>query len=75
MENERIRFNERIDGLVRHAISQDIGSPEFRAEYVKAAGLLKRVAEYNPELASELLLSLWMYAYHFALGVTSKIFT
>jgi hypothetical protein len=74
LETERIRFDRRMDELVRHVVSQDIGTPEFRTEYVKAANLLKRVADYDPELASELLLTIWMCAYHFAIGVTPKIF-
>jgi len=34
--------------------------------------LYRRVAEYDPELAAELLLNSMMLSYYFAVGVVSK---
>ena len=68
-----VRFNEEMDELVANVISNNLGTPEFRTEYVKAANLYKRVAEYDVELASELLPSTMMFAYTFALGIIDKV--
>ncbi len=73
-KTELDRFNRRMDELVSHVIRNDVGSPEFRTEYLKAVNLYKRVAQYDVELAWELLPSTMMFAYTFAIGVTSKIF-
>jgi hypothetical protein len=54
------KFNRRMDELVENVISRNLVSPEYRAEYVKAAGLYRRVAEYDPRLAQEFLLSTTM---------------
>jgi len=40
---------------------------------VKAATLYKRVAEYDVELASELLPNTMMFAYTFAMGIIGKV--
>ncbi|MDV3277114.1 MAG: hypothetical protein LYZ69_01435 [Nitrososphaerales archaeon] len=73
-EMSRIAFDRRVDGLVSNVMKQDLLSPEFRTEYVKATSLFKRVAEFDPGLASELFFSAMMLSYTFAVGVTDKIF-
>jgi len=50
-----VRFDQKMDELLANVIGQNLGTPEFRTEYVKATNLYKRVAEYDVELASELL--------------------
>jgi hypothetical protein len=72
-ETERIRFNQWIDELVGNVISRNLGTAEFRAEYVKAANLYKRVAEFDPKLASDLWLSTMMVSYTFALGIARDL--
>ena len=70
--SDRTRFNQQMDKLVENVVSRNLVSPEYRAEYVKAAGLFKRVAETDPQLAQELLFSATMLSYYFAIGVISK---
>ena len=41
-----IHFNQHMDKLVENLISRNLVSSEYRVEYVKAAGLYRRVAEY-----------------------------
>jgi hypothetical protein len=72
LQTERLRFNRRADELVRNVISQDVGTPEFRAEHVKMCDLLRRVAEHDPALARELLISVFMFSYTFAIGATRQ---
>ncbi len=60
---DRDRFNRRIDELVARAIAQDPVSPEFRNEYIKLANSCRQVAEYDPELASQLWLSAEMLGF------------
>ena len=68
-----VRFNQEMDELVANLISNNLGTPEFRTEYVKATNLYKRVAEYDVELASELLPNTMMFAYTFAVGIVNKV--
>jgi hypothetical protein len=71
-EAERTRFNDWIDEMVGNVISRNLGTAEFRAEYVKAASLYKRVAVSDPKLASELWLSTMMMSYTFARGIAKE---
>jgi hypothetical protein len=73
-KQNQAQFSKKMDQLVQNVISQNVGTPEFRAEYVKATNLYRRVAEYDVQLAQELLLSTFMFAYTFAIGTTEKIF-
>ena len=50
------KFNGMIDGLVDKILAENIGTPEFRAAYVKLASLSKRVAILDAKLAVELFL-------------------
>ena len=70
---DRTRFNHRMDELVAHVIREDVLTPEFREQYVKATGLYRRVAEYDVDLAWDLFVSTMMFSYTFGVGVTSKI--
>ena len=73
-ELDKIRFNARMDSLVENVIARNLLSPEFRAEYVKAADLYRRVADHDARLASEILFSSMMLCYHFAVASTAKVF-
>ena len=63
-----------MDELVENVLGQNLLTPEFRAEYVKAVSLYRRVAEYDTELAWELFVSTAMYCYSFFDGVIEKVF-
>ena len=69
---ELTRFNKRIDELVENVISRDLVSPEFRREYVRAVSLLRQVAEYDTQLAAELLVSMAVVSYTFGIGVIKE---
>lgn len=71
---DRVRFGRWVGELVANVTARNLLTQEFRAEYVKAANPYKRVAEYDPDLASELFFSAMMLSYTFAVGVTKKIF-
>ena len=73
-KTESTRFNRRLDELVENVMNHKDFSPEFTREYVKATNLYRRVAEYDVNLAEELLISAWMYSYYFAIGITNKVF-
>jgi hypothetical protein len=70
----RARFNSGMDRLVENVVKQNLGTSEYRAEYVKMTGLLRRVADYDPELAADLFTSAMMLSYFFCLGVQEKIY-
>jgi hypothetical protein len=66
------RFNKRMDELVENVVSTNLISPEFRREYVKATSLLRRVAQYDTQLAYDLYVSIAMFSYAFGIGVIEK---
>ena len=53
-------------------MTNNLGTPEFRAEYVKATNLYRQVAVYDVGLASDLFVSTLMFSYHLALDVCNK---
>jgi hypothetical protein len=65
------RFNKWMDELVENVVSTNLNSPEFRKEYIKATNLLRRVAEYDTQLASELYVSMTRFSYTFGIGVVN----
>ncbi|MGP8125135.1 MAG: hypothetical protein ACLQEQ_04600 [Nitrososphaerales archaeon] len=77
MSNQRpdlVRFNRRMDELIENVVGQNLLTPEFRAQYVKAVGLYRRVAESDTELAWDLFVSTAMYSYSFFEGLIEKVF-
>ena len=60
---ERNQFNRSIDDLVARVVASVPISREWTSECIKAANLCKQVAEFDPQLASELLLSGVMLTY------------
>ena len=68
-----VRFNRRLDELVDNVMGSNLGTAEFRAEYVKATNLYRRVAVYDVGLASDLFLSALMFSYHFKLDICNKV--
>lgn len=52
-------------------ISLDLGTPSFRAQYVRTCDLLGHVAEHDLELARELLVSVFMFSHAFAVTAAS----
>ena len=69
---DQISFNKRMDELIQNVLSQNLLTPEFRAEYVKAMNLYRRVAEYDTQLAWDILDSTFMYCCTFSLGIIEK---
>jgi hypothetical protein len=63
------RFNKWMDALVENVVSTNLISPEFRKEYIKATNLLRRVAQYDTQLAYDLYVSMTMFSYTFGVGV------
>ncbi len=61
-----------MDELVQNVISNDLGTPSFRAQYVRTCDLLRRVADHDPALARELLVEVLMFGYKFAESTISK---
>ena len=70
---ELVRFNKRLDELVDNVMKQDVASADFRRQYVKATNLYRRIAAYDVQLAQEVFASTLVFAYTFAVGVTTKI--
>jgi hypothetical protein len=58
-----------MDALVENVVSTNLISPEFRKEYIKATNLLRRVAQYDTQLAYDLYVSMTMFSYTFGVGV------
>lgn len=69
---ERNQFNRLIDDLVARAVTMNLISREYTAEYVKAANLCRRVAEFDPPLAFELLVSGIMLSYTAGVAVIRR---
>jgi len=69
----KARFNPRMDELVAHVTREDLLTPEFREQYVKATSLYRRVAEYDVDLAWDLFVSTMVFSYTFGVAVTLKI--
>ena len=69
---DRNQFNRRVDKLIARV---EVGNPisrEFTAELVNTANLCRRVAEYDPQLASELLISGIMLSYTTGVAVIKR---
>jgi hypothetical protein len=66
------RFNRRMDQLVENVVSTNSLTPEFRKEYIRTTNLLRRVAEYDSDLACELFVSIAMFSYTLGAGVINK---
>ena len=71
MENLNVSlllFNRKMDGLVENILARNLGTPEFRAQHVRAVNLCRRVAEHDVDLASELFFTFIMLGIHFGLA-------
>ena len=55
-------------------MSNDLLTPEFRREYIKATKLYRRVAEYDTDLANDIMVSTFLISYEFIKGVVKEIF-
>lgn len=70
---DRAKLNRWMDRLVENMVGLESASTRFKAEHVRQANLLRRVAEYDPELARELIVGTVMFSYYSALSVTDKL--
>ncbi len=61
-------FNQRMEEQAQRVVRDNVGTPEFRAEYVKSTNLYKRVAKYDVDLAGELFVSTVIFCYTFGIG-------
>jgi hypothetical protein len=71
--SEITRFNRKLDGMVENVMNHNDFEPEFTREYVEATNLYRRVAEYDVQLAQELLSSTLLFAYYFAVAFDRHI--
>ena len=69
---ERNQFNRLIDDMITRAVMMNLISREYTVEYVKAANLCRRVAEFDPQLAFELLVSGIMLSYTAGMAVIRR---
>ena len=67
------RFNKRIEELIENIPSQNLLTPQFRTEYVRVMNLYKKVADYDTQLARDILESTFMFTYAFAAGCLEEI--
>ena len=67
--NPSTEFNNLMDESVQNVISQNLLTPKFRSEYVRAVGLFKKVAEYDVKLAMELYISMIMFSLEWTTGI------
>jgi len=58
-----------MDELAQNVASRNLGTPEFRVEYIKATNLYKKVAQFDVDLAGELFINTVMFCYTFGIGV------
>ena len=66
---DRNQFNRRVDKLIARVEAGNPISREFTAEFINTIELCRRVAEFDPWLASELLISGIMLTYKTGVAV------
>jgi hypothetical protein len=69
---DRSQLNRQIDRMISRIVAGKPISREFTAELVNTASLCRRVAEFDPQLASELLLSAIMLSYTTGVAIIKR---
>ena len=71
-EVRRARFDRWLDDIVENVVGSNETSPQLRTEFVKWANLLRRVAEYDIELAADVHIGAIMLAYTLGISIIGK---
>ena len=68
----RARFDRWLDGIVENVVGSNDASPQLRTEFVEWANLLRRVAEYDIELAGDVHIGSIMLDYTLGISIIEK---